>query len=446
MITSTRQQPAQRLRPGWSPAQGGNRSVVIIGGGHAGLAMSHCLSQRGIDHAVLERGQVGNARRHERWDSLRLLTPNGQCRLPGYAYHGHDPDGFMTMAEVAAFIDAYARHIDAPVQPATRVTAVRRQGDGYQVVTDRGEWQCTALVIATGAFGRPVVPALSADLPPTIHPLTPREYRNPAQLPPGGVLVVGGSASGLQLADELQRSGHPVTLSVGEHVRMPRVYRGRDIQWWMDAVGVLDDRYDQVDDLTRARRVPSPQLVGTPERRTLGLNELTAQGVTLVGRLMAVNAGRTLFSGALSNHCALADLKMDRLLDRIDAWARTRDLERALPPAQRYPATRVDPSPCLSLDLQQAGIATVLWATGFRPDYRWLELPVLDRKGQLRHDGGVVDAPGVYVTGLPFMRRRKSSFIHGATDDAWELSGHLAGYLRQRQQPEAEKAQWSATA
>ncbi|MEH6823757.1 MAG: NAD(P)-binding domain-containing protein [Motiliproteus sp.] len=408
---------------------GGSRSTIIIGGGHAGLAISRCLSERSIDHQILERGEVGNAWRRDRWDSLRLLTPNWQCRLPGYAYNGDDPDGFMTMSEVSRFIDDYARFIDAPVQTGTSVTAVHRRGQGYQVVTDRGEWFCHTLVIATGAFSQPLIPAISKALPPSINQLTPKDYRNPAQLANGGVLVVGGSATGLQLADEIQRSGRPVTLSVGEHVRLPRVYRGRDIQWWMDATGILDEGYDEVDDINRARRVPSPQLVGTPERNSLDLNVLTAQGVKLVGRLMAINDMRTLFSGALNNHCALADLKMNRLLDHIDSWIGDTGLDTTLPPAQRYPATRVDGSPCLTLDLEQSGIRSIIWATGFRPDYSWLKLPVFDHKGRLRHDGGVVDAPGIYVTGLPFMRRRKSSFIHGAEDDARDLSSHLSNYL-----------------
>ncbi|MEH6811968.1 MAG: NAD(P)-binding domain-containing protein [Motiliproteus sp.] len=417
------------VRKAFETAASGTRSAVIIGAGHAGLAMSRCLSERSIGHVILERGEVANAWRHERWDSLRLLTPNWQCRLPGYAYNGSDPDGFMTMAEVTRFMDDYARFIDAPVQAGTTVTSVRCRGQEYQVVTDRGEWFCAAVVIATGAFNKPVVPVMSAEVPSSIKQLTPRDYRNPEQLPDGGVLVVGGSATGLQLADEIQRSGRSVTLSVGEHVRLPRVYRGRDIQWWMDAAGILDEGYDEINDLNRARHVPSPQLVGTPERRTLDLNALTARGVKLVSRLMAVSGNRTIFSGALSNHCALADLKMDRLLDRIDNWARAAGMDKTLPPSQRYPATEVGASPCLTLDLEKSGIRTILWATGFQPDYSWLDLPVLDRKGRIRHDGGVVDSQGIYVTGLPFMRRRKSSFIHGAEDDARELSCHLGNYL-----------------
>src|SRR5690606_8749535 len=225
--------------------------VVVIGAGHAGLAMSRCLAERSIDHVVLERGEVASSWRHARWDSLRLLTPNWQSRLPGYAYGGTDPDGYMSVSDVVEFIDDYAKLIGAPVRPHTTVTSVCADGDGYRVATDRGDWRCRAVVLASGAHGIPAVPAAAAALPKSIATLTPKTYRNPSRLDDGGVLVVGASATGLQLADEIQRSGRRVILAVGEHIRMPRVYRGLDIQWWLDAVGILDERYDEVDDIVR---------------------------------------------------------------------------------------------------------------------------------------------------------------------------------------------------
>ncbi|PWG64367.1 flavin-containing monooxygenase [Spiribacter halobius] len=407
----------------------GTVDVVVLGAGHSGLAMSHCLAERGIEHVVLERGEVGNAWRHERWASLRLLTPNWQSRLPGYRYHGADPDGFMTMPEVVDFIAGYARQLAAPVHTGTTVTSVTAMEGGYRVRTDRGEWRCRALVIATGARNLPAVPALTAAVPPEIFTIHPLAYRQPEQLPPGGVLVVGASATGVQLADELQRSGRPVTLAVGEHVRVPRRYRGRDIQWWLDAAGILDQRYDEVDDPVRVRHLPSPQLVGSPEHATLDLNALGARGVHLVGRLAGLRDGRLQFSGSLRNVCALADLKLGRLLDTLDAWASANGLDEAAHPPERLPPTRLPERPVLELDLRRGAIRSIVWATGFRPDYRWLHLPVLDRKGRLRHDGGVV-APGLYALGLPFLRRRKSSFIHGAEDDARELTAHLVEHLR----------------
>ena len=261
---------------------------------------------------------------------------------------------------------------------------------------------------------------------------TPGQYRNPDQLEDGGVLVVGASATGMQLAEEIHRSGHPVTLSVGEHVRMPRVYRGSDIQWWMDATGLLDERYDEVDDIVRARNVPSPQLVGTPERSNMDLNALTDIGVKLIGRFVGVHDGKAQFSGSLRNVCALADLKMGRLLDTIDEWATENGLDGEVEDPQRPARTRVDDAPPLNLDLTSGEIRSIVWATGFKPDYSWLHVPVLDRKGGIRHDGGVVESPGMYVMGLTFLRRRKSSFIHGAEDDARDLSAHLVSYLDDR--------------
>lgn len=407
--------------------------VVVIGAGHSGLAMSHCLAARGIDHVVLERGEVANAWRHERWDSLRLLTPNWLSRLPGYRYTGNDPDGYMSRDEVVDFIAGYARLSAAPVHTGTNVIGLQAHGTGYRVSTDRGDWHCRAVVLAGGPFNRPVVPRLAAEMPPGITQLTPFSYRNPGQLEDGGVLVVGASATGLQLANEIQRAGHPVTIAVGEHVRMPRLYRGHDIQWWMHAAGLLDERYDALrnghDDLARARAVASPQLVGSRERPIMDLNALAAEGARVVGRLVGVRDGKPLFSGSLRNVCALADLKMGRLLAVLDDWAAGCGHADPSTPGERFEPTRIAAAPATNIDLEREGIRTVIWATGFRPDYSWLGVPVLDRKGGIRHVGGVADTPGLYVMGLPFLRRRKSSFMHGAEDDARELAAHLASHL-----------------
>ncbi len=412
---------------------GGTRrtTTVVIGAGHAGLAMSWCLAQRSIDHVVLERGEVANSWRTERWDSLRLLTPNWQSRLPGYGYEGDDPDGFRAMPETIAFIERYADVISAPVRTNTNVTSVHRSGDGYKVTTNQGDWQCETVVLATGACNLPQIPAVAEAVPSAIATLTPMQYRNPGQLEDGGVLVVGASATGTQIADEIHRSGRPVTVAVGEHVRVPRVYRGKDIQWWMDAAGVLDERYDEVDDIVRARNVPSLQLAGSLDRRTVDLNSLTSIGVKLIGRLVGINQGKAQFSGSLRNQCALADLKMNRLLNTIDEWAAEDGVGDDVDP-QRFEPTEVEASPPLLIDLTRGQIRSIIWATGFRPDYSWLEVPVLDRKGHVRHDGGVVEAPGMYLMGMPFLRRRKSSLIDGAGDDARELSAHLASYLSHR--------------
>ena len=410
----------------------GTIDSVIIGAGHAGLAMSRCLSERSIEHVVLERGEVANSWKTERWESLRLLTPNWQSRLPGYRYEGEDPDGYRAVPELIDFLDRYARVIAAPLRTQTTVSSVCRADDGYLVKSDQGEWRCRTLVIATGACNIVAVPAWANVLPPAVQTLTPMQYRTPQQIEPGGVLVVGASATGIQLALEIQRSGRPVTLCVGEHIRAPRVYRGKDIQWWMDITGLSNQRYDQVEDIGRARRLPSMQLVGTPERLTLDLNALSAAGVKLVGRLAGIRDSKAQFSGSLRNQCALADLKMGRLLDSFDLWARDNGLESQVDAPIRLPPTAVEQSPQLELNLASGEIKTIIWATGYRPDYSWLHVPVLDRKSQIRHDGGVAEAAGMYALGLQFLRRRKSAFIDGAADDANDLSDHLVDYLKHR--------------
>ena len=414
-------------RNGTSRPGTGTTDVVVIGAGHSGLAMSAWLSAHSIDHVVLERGEIANAWRHERWDSLRLLTPNWQTRLPDYRYDGDDPDGFMGSADVAQFISRYAGFIGATVRTGTTVRSVTRHGDMFHVCTEQRGWRCQAVVMANGAHGIAQVPALAAKLPASVRSLSAKDYRNPGRLDDAGVLIVGASATGLQLADEIAASGREVTLAVGEHIRMPRTYRGRDIQWWLTAAGILDQRFDQVDDLVRARRIPSPQLIGAP--RSLDLNSLTARGVQLVGRLVGLEGNTAQFSGALRNECAMADLKLARMLDGFDALAVRQALDISAGP-ERFAATRVDETPRIGIDLAKRRIGTVIWATGFRPDYSWLREPVFDQKGRLRHHGGFV-APGLYALGLNFMRRRKSSFIHGAEDDVRDMGSHLVGWLKQ---------------
>ncbi len=410
----------------------GNQQVldtIIIGAGHAGLAVSYCLTERSIDHLVIERGEVANSWRNERWNSLKLLTPNWQSRLPGFSYSGDDPDGFMSMREVIEFIDDYARYCKAPVQTGTTVISLKQNPNGYQVTTERGQWYCRSVVIASGACNLPSIPKVAEAVPADIRQVTSWKYRNPDQLEAGDVLVVGASATGLQLAEEIHRSGRPVTIATGEHVRLPRVYRGKDIQWWMDAVGILDEGLDEIDDVNRARHLPSPQLVGSREHQILDLNTMSGLGIKLVGRLMGVQNGTVQFSGSLRNVCALADLKMNRLLKTIDEWIEQNpDISKAEPP-ESFSRTEVDEDPCLGLNLGDSGIRTIIWATGYRPDYSWLEVPVLDRKGLIKHDGGITESPGMYLVGMPFLRRRKSSFIHGAEDDARFITQHLATYL-----------------
>jgi putative flavoprotein involved in K+ transport len=404
-------------------------TTVIIGAGQAGLAMSHVLSESAVDHVILERGDVANSWRRDRWDSLRLLTPNWQSRLPGDRYEGPDPDGFMSMPQVISRLTGYANRCAMPIRTQTEVVAVRPQPGGYRIETTQGPFSCRHVVLASGACVRASVPPMAPAIPSEVFSCTALDYKRPSDLPDGGVLVVGGSATGVQIARELQGSGRQVILSLGEHIRAPRRYRGRDIKFWMDAAGLLDLDYRTVDDLERVRGLPSMQLVAGSER--LDLNALQRRGVEVVGRLSMVRDGRALFSGGLANHCALADLKMNRLLETLNEWIAQKGAGEA--PSELFEPTALPPAPRLDLDMSSGEIGSVLWATGYRPDFSWLDLPVFDRKEQLVHDGGVVTgAPGIYAMGLPFMRRRKSTLIDGAGDDARDLARHMLAQLGTR--------------
>jgi putative flavoprotein involved in K+ transport len=406
-------------------------TTVIVGAGQTGLAMSKYLSEASLDHVLIERGEVADSWRTGRWDSLRLLTPNWMNRLPGYRYEGDDPDGFMTMPEVVDYINTYATSISAPVEPHTEVLSVRPSEDGLAVETTAGEWRARTVVIASGPYSSPDLPAVAQSVPAHVASITSAEYRNPDQLEDGGVLVVGAAATGVQLAEEIQRSGRQVTLAVGNHVRLPRLYRGMDIMWWLDAAGILNERYDEVDDIIRARNVASFQLVGSASRTTVDVNSLQEAGVRIVGRLVGVTPeGTAQFSGSLPNQCALADLKLGRLLDSLDEWATSSGLDGEAESPERPVPTEVPPSPPLLLSMRSE-IKTVVWATGYRPEYPWLHIPVLDAKGRVRHDGGITSVPGLYLMSATFLRRRKSTFIDGAGDDARDLSAHLVEYLDQ---------------
>ncbi|MFL5281225.1 MAG: NAD(P)-binding domain-containing protein [Rhodopila sp.] len=400
--------------------------VVIIGAGQAGLAMSHCLSRNGIDHIVLERGRIAERWHSERWDSLRLLTPNWMSRLPGWSYAGNDPDGFMSAAAFADYLQAYARASQAPIRINTIVMAVRRGALGFQVETNHGTWHARAVVIATGHCDVPAIPAMASDLSRSIAQVTPSDYRNPGQLPPGGVLVVGASATGVQLAAELRQSGRPVTLAAGRHTRLPRRYRGQDIWYWLEQTGILDETTLSVRDLDRARNQPSFQLVGRPNGGTIDLSTLQADGVRLAGRLIGIAGTRVTLRDDLPATVEEAQVALERLLDRLDAFADARGAPAAKPEARRPIAVQPGPT---SIELEASGIRTVLWANGFSRNYAWLKLPVLDAAGEIVHDGGVTPEPGLYALGLRFQRRRRSNFIDGVGLDAEDLAAAVSQHL-----------------
>jgi putative flavoprotein involved in K+ transport len=398
--------------------------AIIIGAGQAGLAMSHCLARHGVDHVILERGRIAERWRSERWDSLRLLTPNWMSRLPGWSYRGPDPDGFMTMPEVVDHLDTYAKAMAAPVEAGTVVRGLRRTAGGYALETSRGAWRTRVVVVATGHCDIPAVPTMARALPASIHQLTPSAYRNPDSLPEGGVLVVGASATGVQLAEEIHRSGRPVSLAVGRHVRLPRRYRGQDIMAWLERIGLLDETAEAVRDLAAARAQPSLQLVGRPDPRGLDLGVLREMGVRLLGRVMGAEGGVLHLADDLAGTAAAAQRSLARVLTRIDAMADP----AGVPPEDWPPDIGLAPAPS-RLDLRAAGIHSVVWATGFRRDYAWLQVPVLDSAGEIIHQGGITPTPGLYVLGLRFLRSRRSSFIDGVGADAEALSWHILGQL-----------------
>ncbi len=418
--------------------------VVVIGAGQAGLAMSRCLSETGTDHVVLERGRIAERWRSERWDSLRLLTPNWQTRLPGYAYHGTDPYGFMSRDDVVSFLSEYAAVSKAPVREETRVMSVQQATDGLRVVATSGVWRARAIVVATGYCDLPTRPAPAANMAGDLTQVFPSSYRSPASLPPGGVLVVGASATGLQLADELRRDGRRVVLAVGHHTRVPRNYRGRDILEWLDLMGIMRDGPEQVYDVGVSRDQPSFQLVGRPDHSTLTLKMLQDAGVTITGRLQAADGWHVSLGDDLVGTTAAADAKLALLLQRIDRFADT---------SGQPPASKADSYSPLwhnftrapeSLHLKHEGITSVLWATGFRRTYPWLQVPVLNGRGEIAHHEGVTSTPGLYVLGMHFLRRRNSSFIDGVGADARHLSNHIQGLLRAR--TTGRTVQWEKSA
>jgi len=399
--------------------------VVIIGAGQAGLVMSRALSARGIEHVVLERGRVGERWRSERWCSLHLLTPASLSALPGHPHIGVDPEYFLRATEFASYLTAYARWVGAPVVYGADVHAVEPLPAGFRVSSSVGIWYARAVVIATGACDVPYRPPMARNLTPEVEQLVPSHYRCPDQLAAGGVLVVGASATGVQLADEIQASGRPVTLAVGEHTRMPRRYAGMDIYAAMDLSGILDD---PTPDDGPPRQSPSPQVVGHPDHRDLDLGTLQARDVRLLGRLSGIDGLQASFAGDLAETTARSHTRLVRTLDRIDTACRHLGMTVA-PSNGRAREPVLLAAEQTTLDLRRAGIRTVLWATGYIRRYPWLRVPVLNAHGEIRHRGGIASYQGLYVLGLNFMRRRRSHFIEGCGRDAAELAPMIESHL-----------------
>ena len=402
--------------------------TLVVGAGQAGLAISRCLTAFGADHVVVERGRVAQRWRTARWDSLHLISPNWMTRLPAWSYSGPDPDGFMSAAELAGYLRDYAASFAAPVHEHTTVERVERYGEGFRVVTDQRTWLARNVVVASGAENRDYLPPTAGQLHSGVCQLPASRYRNPAQVPDGGVLVVGASASGVQIADELRAAGRQVVLSVGRHSWVPRRYRGHDTFWWMDRAGIFGRTIDQMPDARAARRAPSLQLSGRGRR--VSLEALATAGVLLAGRLAAAADGYSLgFVPDLAATSGAARARLGETLRTIDGCVGRvgadggAGADLGVPPGP--PALfRTHGGPA-GLNLRTAGIGTVIWATGYRPYYPWLRIPVLDADGQIAHRRGVTDVPGLYVLGLRFLYRRDSNFIDGVGRDAQFLAARI---------------------
>jgi putative flavoprotein involved in K+ transport len=385
--------------------------TIIIGAGQAGLAVSWHLRERGLDHVVVDRGRIGERWRTERWDSLRTLTPNWMSRLPGARYTGPDPDGFMTMPELIGRFEAYAAAFAAPVLEQTAVEAVTRDGDSFDVLAGGAHWRAHNVVVATGWADVPYVPAPAGALPPFVQQLTAATYRRPDQIAGERVLVVGASASGAQIAAELAAAGRSVTIAAGRHRRLPRSYRGRDIMWWLDRLGTLDRLPSSEQQRQRLLAEPSLQLSADG---AVDLGTLAANGVTVAGRLVDVDAEGAWFAGDVAATVGDAETRLRRTLAQIDACAE--QLGIATPP-EPIPPVFVPAGPG-SVAVGRGGIDAVVWATGYRRAYPWLRVPVLDERGDIRHDRGATPVPGLYVAGMRFQSGRRSTFIDGARLDA----------------------------
>jgi putative flavoprotein involved in K+ transport len=408
--------------------------TIVIGAGHAGLAVSWFLTRAGREHVLLDRGRIAERWRSERWDSLHLLTPNWMSRLPGWCYTGPDPDGYLSAADLVRHLEQYAASFGAPVVPhATVLEVAATEAVGrarFRVVTNAGTWHARNVVVATGPHAKPHVPAGLAGLSADIEVVTSAAYRSPASLPPGGVLVVGASASGVQVADELVSAGRDVILAVGRHTRMPRRYRGMDVFWWLEATGRLARTIDDMPDRDAARRETSLQLVGRgdPEARDrdLDLRSLQARGVRLLGRLDGVAGTAASFDAGLAYRVGEADQRMHGFLDAVDRYVERVGLGREVLPAVRPLALDVA-DPVTRLDLATENIQTVLVAAGYRPQQPWLHAPVVAADGSIHQHRGMTSVPGLYVVGQYFQRRRDSGFIDGARYDARFVVNHLLG-------------------
>jgi putative flavoprotein involved in K+ transport len=401
--------------------------TVVVGGGQAGLAMSYHLTQRGREHVVLERGRIGEAWRSERWDSLVFQFPNWTLELPGYSYQGTDPDGFAPRLTVAEFLESYAEVTRAPVRSGVHVVRVgpRSGGEGLVVQTETGSIDASNVVVATGAFHRAAIPAVGGALPAELLQIHSKDYRSPAQLPPGATLVVGCGASGCQITEELYQGGRQVYLSVGSYRRAPRRYRDRDIFWWLDVMGIWDRPLDLYPDV-KSWRVPL--VTGVGGGHDIDLRSFAEDGVTLLGRVTAAHDGAIVLAPDLEQTLRQGDERFVELTESADAYVREAAVDLPEAEAIETSAKRVrrTADPILRLDLKASGITSVVWACGFQYDFGWVQLPVFDEGGEPVQHRGVTSWPGLYFLGLRRMYTLNSAILSGVGKDAAHLAEQIA--------------------
>ncbi|TWC34087.1 putative flavoprotein involved in K+ transport [Pseudomonas sp. SJZ079] len=397
--------------------------TLVIGAGQAGVAMSEHLSKLGVPHLVLERKRIAEAWRTGRWDSLVANGPAWHDRFPGLEFEGLDPDAFAAKEQVADYFEAYAKKFNAPIRTGVEVQKVVRNAGrpGFTVETSAGVIETNQVVVATGPFQRPVIPPIAPE-DNQITQLHSADYRNPQQLPEGAVLVVGAGSSGAQIADELQRAGKQVYLSVGAHDRPPRAYRNRDFCWWLGVLGEWDAEIAKP-----GKEHVTIAVSGANGGQTVDFRRLAQQGMMLVGLTKSFNDGVVTFQEDLADNLARGDENYRALLDAADAYIERNGLDLPPEPEARnsYPEPQCVSNPILELNLAEAGVTSIVWATGFGVDYSWLQVKAFDESGKPKHQRGVSSEPGVYFVGLPWLSRRGSSFIWGVWHDAKHIADHI---------------------
>jgi putative flavoprotein involved in K+ transport len=396
--------------------------TVVIGAGQAGLSASYHLTQRGREHVVLEQGDVGDTWRTKRWDGFYLNTPNWAQLLPGHEYRGPEPDAFSSRAEVVSYLEEYASAIPAPVRTGVRVSAVRPDGEGYRVETDDGEVRAGNVVVAAGAYQRPTPPQLAGAAPSDVLQLHTSEYRGPAQLATGGVLIVGGGQSGCQIADELNQAGVATYLSSGRCPWFPRRYRGRELVGWAIDVGLMDDTVDTLPS-PAARFACNPPVSGNDGGHDCHPRWLARRGTVLLGRLQGFRGSTAQLAPGLEDALAWGDEFAATFKRRVDEYVREAGIDAPEPEPEEEPIAVHDVG---ELDLRAAGIGTILWANGYRPDLSWIDLPVANADGWPVQQRGVTEFPGLYFVGVHWLHKRKSALFLGVGEDAEHVVSHLA--------------------